>query len=110
MKPLKWFRDRVAHKFEHLKASYLLSILKENGMALFVIIILWEVIEDVLFPLLFAFLGKNLHSVFYMAVPIGWLLCLHWLAVPLMWGAWIKLWGKKEENSVCHECDHKHPH
>lgn len=110
MGPLKWLKDRILHKLQHLKASYFLSILREKGPALLVIIILWEIIEDVLFPFLFGFLGHHVHNVFYIAVPIGWLLCLHWIAVPLIWGAWIKLYGNKKEYSKGHECDHKHPH
>jgi len=65
--------------------------MKEHGLALVVIIVGWEIIEDVLFPLLFAGLGKFVHPVFYAGIPVAWIGCLHWLMVPLMWGWWIKI-------------------
>jgi len=76
---------------EHLRPSLLLDKLKENGLALVVIIVGWEIIEDVLFPILFIWLGNNVHPGFYAGAPAAWLLCLHWLAVPLLWGLWIKI-------------------
>lgn len=91
----KWIKHRVSHKLEHLKPSLLVDTLKENGVALVVIIVAWEIIEDVLFPILFIWLGNNVHPSFYAGAPAAWLICLHWLAVPLMWGAWIKI-SKRE--------------
>lgn len=96
-KGLQWLKHRIRHKLEHVSWSALKDTLKENGLALVVIIVLWEVIEDILFPALFIFLGNTVHPAFYAGAPAAWILCLHWLAVPLMWGAWIKLKGKKRD-------------
>ena len=49
MKFIKWIKHRLAHKLEHLKWSNLKKVLKAHGTALVVIIVLWEIIEDVLF-------------------------------------------------------------
>ena len=96
-KGLLWLKHRISHKLEHVSWSSLKDTLKENGLALVVIIVLWEVIEDILFPALFIFLGNTVHPAFYAGAPAAWILCLHWLAVPLMWGAWIRLKGKKRD-------------
>ena len=85
-----WAKHRISHKLEHVKPSNLLDILAEHGLALVVIIVAWEIIEDVLFPILFIWLGKNVHPVFLAGAPAAWLICLHWLVVPLAWRAWIK--------------------
>ena len=90
-----WIKHRIAHKLEHLSYSQLKQTLKKHGPSLVVIIVVWEIIEDILFPLLFAALGKFVHPVFYTGIPVAWLLCLHWIAVPLLWGWWIKISKKK---------------
>ena len=97
-----WIKHRLSHKMEHLKLQKLLDILKEHGLALVIIIVGWEIIEDVLFPVLFIFLGNHVHPAFYAGAPAAWLLCVHWLAVPLMWGWWIKFKGIDKE--IEHDC------
>ena len=101
----KWIKSRISHKLGHLSVSALKDVMKENGLALVLIIVIWEIIEDILFPLLFIFLGNYVHPVFYTGAPAAWLLCLHWLAVPIMWSAWIKIKNKKEESSLAHNCE-----
>ena len=71
--------------------------MKEHGLALVVIIVAWEIIEDVLFPILFIWLGNNVHPSYYAGAPVSWILCLHWLAVPAIWWCWIKIKGEKKE-------------
>tara|TARA_Y100000034_G_C6876951_1_gene401229 strand:- start:1401 stop:1697 length:297 start_codon:yes stop_codon:yes gene_type:complete len=96
MKLFKWIKHRLLHKLEHLKFSNLIDTLKQSGLALLVIILVWELIEDIGFPIIFAWLGANVHPAFLVGIPASWLLCLHWLAVPIIWGAWIKIRGKNE--------------
>ena len=81
--------------------------MKEHGLALVVIIVGWEIIEDVLFPLLFVLLGNYVHPSFYAGIPAAWLLCLHWLAVPILWGWWIKYSGKDLDKNI-ETCNHDH--
>lgn len=95
MKLYKWVKHRILHKLEHLKISELKKILKEYGLALLIIVVGWEIIEDILFPILFIWLGNNVHPLFLTGVPVSWIVCLHWLVVPLTWGLWIKLTKKK---------------
>lgn len=70
------------------------SLLIKGGVPLLVIVVGWEIVEDVVFPAIFWWLGKNVNPVFYSAMPVSWLLCLHWLAVPVLWGLWIRLFKK----------------
>jgi len=90
-----WLKHRLKHKIEHFRLSALMDTLKEHGVALVTIIVVWEIIEDILFPLLFIFLGTHVHPVFLAGVPASWLLCLHWLMVPLLWSAWVKISQEK---------------
>ena len=96
MKLFMWIKDRLSHKISHLRLSVLMDVLKENGLALVIIIIVWERIEDILFPILFILLGNYIHPIFLTGVPISWILCLHWLAVPILWSAWIKFTNLKK--------------
>jgi hypothetical protein len=93
----QWIKHRIAHKLEHVKVSKLSETLKKHGLALVIIIVGWEIIEDVLFPILFIWMGNHIHPAFYAGAPAAWILCLHWLAVPLIWGAWIRIKGKSPE-------------
>ena len=43
-----WAKDRLGHKLGHLKWSSIKNVFRENGLALVVIIVGWEIIEDVL--------------------------------------------------------------
>jgi hypothetical protein len=88
---ISWIKHRLEHKLEHFSKEKLKKFLKENGLAFVVIFLAWEIIEDVLFPAMFIFLGTYVHPVFYAGAPAAWILCLHWLAVPLMWGLWLKI-------------------
>ena len=105
MRFFRWIKDRLSHKLEHLKWSSIKKTLKEHGLALAVIIVGWEIIEDVLFPVLFIFLGNHVHPAFYAGAPAAWLLCLHWLAVPIMWGFWMKISNNRDLKNIEHHCD-----
>ncbi len=94
MRIFRWVRDRFKHKLGHFKPSYLLGILKEHGASLVVIIIAWEIIEDILFPILFIWLGKNINPWFLTGAPISWLICLHPIMVPITWKIWVSIKNK----------------
>ena len=98
MKILKSLWHRVTHKLHHFKWSHFKNILKEHGLAFLIIFIVWEIIEDVLFPLLFIWLGNNVNPWFLTGAPVSWLLCLHPVAVPVMWAIWVKISRRKNES------------
>ena len=95
----RWVATRLRHKLSHFHPNRLLDTLKEHGMALVIIIIGWEIIEDILFPYMFIWLGHHVNPWFITGAPVSWLLCLHPIVVPLVWGMWIKISGRKNENS-----------
>ena len=99
-----WLKHRLSHKLEHFSTENIKKTLKEHGLALVVIIVGWEIIEDVVFPILFAVLGKFVHPAFYAGIPAAWILCFHWIAVPLIWGWWIRI-SKKSKKGVDISCD-----
>jgi hypothetical protein len=102
VKLLNWFKDKFKHKLEHLKWSNVKKTFREHGLALVVIVVGWEIIEDIIFPAIFALLGNYVHPVFFTGIPVAWIICLHWLMVPLLWGMWVRYKGI--ENNVEHEC------
>jgi hypothetical protein len=91
-----WIKDRIKHKLEHFKPSRLIETFKKHGIALLVIIIVWEIIEDIMFPLLFIWLGNNVNPWFITGAPLSWLLCLHPIVVPATWALWVKIRGNNE--------------
>ena len=102
----QWIKDRLSHKLEHISLSSIKATFREHGLALVVIIIGWEIIEDLLFPLMFGYLGKVVHPGFFALIPASILFCLHWLVVPFLWATWIKVTGKKAKE--VHSCNHEH--
>lgn len=94
-----WFKERVHHKLEHFSLAELKKVIVEGGLPLLIIVVGWEIIEDILFPMIFTAMGFIIHPIFYLGVPVSWALCLHWLAVPFLWGLWMKYKGKKNVNT-----------
>ena len=76
---------------------------RAHGLALVVIIVGWEIVEDVVFPVVFALLGKYVHPAFFAGIPASIILCFHWIAIPVLWGIWIKFKGI-DEKTIDHEC------
>ena len=101
---LKWIKDRLGHKLDHFRWGSIKRTMKKHGLALVIIIIGWEIVEDVVFPVLFVFLGNHVHPAFYAGAPAAWLLCLHWLAVPLMWSFWMRVSNKRNLKNIEHDC------
>ena len=80
---------RLKHKLEHL--SNIKDLLKTHGIPILIITIIWEVIEDIIFPYIFYFLGKNVSAVFYTMIPTSILLCSHWFVVPFIYGIYLNV-------------------
>ena len=80
--------NNIKNKIFFWKIPNLKDLFLKYGLAFFVILILWEIVEDVLFPALFLFLGNSYDPLFYTLIPSTWLICLHPIAVPILWSAW----------------------
>ena len=98
MKRLKKLWQRLTHKLQHFKFSHFKKLLAEHGLAFVVIFIIWEIIEDVAFPLLFIWLVNNVHPGYHSGVLASLLLCVHPIAVPIMWAIWVKISRRKNES------------
>ena len=105
MKAYNWIKYQVIHKLHYISIDNLKKISKEHGLALLVIIVGWEVIEDIIFPMIFWQLGHHVNPAFFAGIPASIIICLHWLAVPFLWTMWMKLSGRKEEINE-HICSH----
>jgi hypothetical protein len=103
MKLINWLKHKFQHKLQHFSWSSIKKTFRENGLALVVIIVGWEIVEDVVFPVIFAVLGKYVHPAFFAGIPVAWVVCLHWFMVPFLWGIWIKF--KKSDEELDHDCD-----
>tara|TARA_Y100001963_G_scaffold142025_1_gene210997 strand:- start:549 stop:866 length:318 start_codon:yes stop_codon:yes gene_type:complete len=98
----KWIKDRLTHKLEHFSGAKIKKFLKENGLAFVIIFVGWEIVEDIVFPIIFGVLGNYVHPAFYAGIPASIILCFHWLAVPILWGVWLKI--SKKNNEVKVDC------
>jgi len=102
MKLFTWLKQRITHKLQGFSRDKIRKFLKENGLAFVVIFIAWEIIEDIIFPVIFAALGNYVHPAFYAGIPASLILCFHWLAIPILWGFWLKI--KKKEVPAEFDC------
>ena len=100
MKLYNWLKHRLSHKLAHFSRKRIKEFLKENGLAFVIIFVGWEIIEDVVFPIIFAMLGNYVHPTFYAGIPASLILCFHWLAVPILWGIWLKINKKSKDVEV----------
>lgn len=99
---IKRLIHNIKHKVSHLKFDSLKLFLKRYGMPFVVIFIVWEIIEDIMFPILFYYLGENVNAAFYSGIPASLLLCLHPIAVPIIWGVYCFATRKKYEKPELH--------
>jgi|18_taG_2_1085343.scaffolds.fasta_scaffold198515_2 hypothetical protein len=83
---LKTVLKNLKHTFLFWKPSNLKKMFLQHGIAFLSAIIIWEIIEDIIFPMLMMFLGDTLNPMFYTIAPVTWFLCLHPIGVPVIWG------------------------
>ncbi len=93
---INWLKTRISHKFNNFSKEKLKVFLKKNGVAFVVIVVGWEIVEDVIFPIIFGALGNYVHPAFYAGIPASLILCFHWLAIPILWGIWVKITNKTD--------------
>ena len=101
---INWLKTRISSKLNNFSSATLKAFLKKNGLAFVIIFIGWEIIEDVVFPIIFSALGAYVHPAFYAGVPASLILCFHWLAIPILWGLWLKITNGRnthDKNDCC---------
>ena len=110
-KMLKQLKEKVSHKLSFWKKEKFKKIIVEYGVPFLVILIGWEIFEDIIFPAICYWLGQYWPA-FYAAIPTLWIVCLHPVVVPVLWWAYVKFWGSKnkKEYECDHGCTHDTPH
>ena len=101
---INWLKTIISNKFNNFSKEKLKAFLKKNGLAFVIIFVGWEIIEDVVFPIIFAALGNHVHPAFYAGIPASLILCFHWLAIPVLWGLWVRLTNRPyshDKNDCC---------
>ena len=106
---LKKLIHNVKHKLGMLRWKNLKPYWDEYGLPFLIILIVWEIIEDVLFPIMFWLLGKFVNPAFYAGIPVSWILCVHPIAVPIIW-PWYCFVFKKKKKEVKLRCEDEHHH
>ena len=104
MRLFRWMRQRLSDKLQHFRWSNIKKVFRENGLALVIIIVGWEIVEDVVFPVIFALLGNYVHPAFFAGIPAALIVCLHWFMVPLLWGVWIKIKNGDDDSKLEYDC------
>jgi hypothetical protein len=100
---MSWLLNKIKDKFKLLSWKNVKTMFKEHGLALVIIVVGWELVEDIVFPLIFALLGKYVDPMWYAGVPASLLICLHWFMVPVLWGLWMRI-SNKEPKEVSVDC------
>jgi len=94
---MKWLKTRISNKLNNFSKEKLKAFLKKNGLAFVIIFVGWEIVEDVVFPIIFGALGNCVHPAFYAGIPASLILCFHWLAIPILWGLWMKVTNRSDD-------------
>ena len=102
---IKWLKTRLSNKLSNFSKDKLKAFLKKNGLAFVIIFVGWEIVEDVVFPIIFGVLGNYVHPAFYAGIPASLILCFHWLAIPILWGLWVKLTDKPDTHDKDDCCE-----
>jgi len=99
---------KLKRKVDSWRWSHLKDLWVKYGMPFLIIFIAWEIVEDVVFPAIFYLLGTHVNEAFYVGIPVAWVLCLHPIAVPILWGIYCFAIRKKhvkidleEEDDCC---------
>jgi len=95
---MNWLKTRISNKFSNFSAEKLKGFLKKNGLAFVIIFVGWEIVEDVVFPLIFLWLGNNVHPTFHTGIIASLVMCFHPIAVPVLWAIWVKISRRKNES------------
>ena len=102
-------KKNVSHKLSFWKKEKLKKIIVEYGVPFLVILIVWEIFEDFIFPAICYWLGQYWPA-FYAAIPTLWIVCLHPVVVPILWWIYVRFRGNKKKYECDSGCSHDTPH
>ncbi len=98
-KIIQYIKHNISHKISFWKWSSLKKKLVKHGPAFLLIIILIEIIEHVCLPVLFYYLGNNVHDLFYLLIPAPLLICLHFFTAPIIFLIYVKTINRKRQKN-----------
>ena len=102
---IKKFKDKLYHKLSFWKKEKFKKIIVEYGVPFLVILVGWEIFEDIIFPAICYWLGQY-YPAFYALIPTLWIVCLHPIVVPVLWWAYVKIWRKKAQKPADRDSCH----
>ena len=98
---------RAWHNFKHKISFWKKDSLKKKmvkyGFPFLIILIAWEIVEDIIIPAIAYLLGLYVDPTFYAAIPITWVVCLHPFVVPVLWYYWCFVFNKDGDQIETHE-------
>jgi len=96
---VKQFIEYIKHTIKHKSAFWSVKNLKskllEYGPTFLIILIIVELLEHIGLPILFYFLGNNVHDFFYVLIPAPLIICLHFITAPIVFFIYIAIKKKK---------------
>ena len=95
---INYIKHTLIHKLSFWTWGNLKKKLIEHGPTFLIILIIVELIEHLGLPVLFYYLGENIHDFFYVLIPAPLVVCLHFLTAPLVFFIYMLITKKK--NSI----------
>lgn len=92
---IQYIRHTIGHKIAFWKPKNLKSKLIEYGPTFLIIVIIVELLEHFGLPILFYYLGNNVHEFFYVLIPTPLMVCLHFITAPLVFFIYISIKKRK---------------
>ena len=93
---IKYIKHSIKDKIAFWKWKNLKEKLIEYGPTFVIILIIVELFEHIGLPLLFYYLGGNVHDFFYVLIPAPLLFCLHFMTAPLVFFLYVAITKKKK--------------
>ena len=88
---IQYIKHTLKHKVSFWKLKTLKSKLIEYGPTFLVILIIVELLEHFGLPILFYYLGNNVHDFFYVLMPAPLMVCLHFITAPLVFFIYVSI-------------------
>jgi hypothetical protein len=93
-------KHAINHRLSFWTWNAIKAKFKTYGVPFLIIFILWEIFEDVIFPAICWMLGTYYDPVFYAGIPVLWIVCVHPIAVPLIFSIYCWFTRSKPSNDI----------
>ena len=93
---IEYIKHTLKHKIAFWKWKNLKAKLIEYGPTFLIILIIVELLEHFGLPLLFYYLGENVHNFFFALMPAPLLICLHFITTPIVFFIYVAITKKKK--------------